>query len=381
MNWIESWIEAEKNPNFHPKILFTDYRPYLEEFYESCRDLVDADYDTQIKALLDDGFSGSHIFSDELKGLGFETMQVINDNPISQATWLRQNNIHLTDQHDLSHVVRLQIESFAPDILYFTNVVQFESQFIRSLEKLPTVVSGWRGFPMPPDIDLSAYDIILTSFDRIMDEAKALGVQDVVRFHPGFPEDRPFMTEDRSLKWDVVFSGSVTHEHKTRIALLDLIAQMSKDPFRPFSFGLFMPNASALSASTQVLNQGARWADDMLRTLRDAQIVINIDVDAFGNQPPNMRLIEATGAGAFLMTPYHSELKNFFEPGVEVETFRNENELISKMLYFLDNPDQCEEIARNGQIRCLKDHNKKSRAVWFKDILTGALESRLSKQA
>lgn len=102
-----------------------------------------------------------------------------------------------------------------------------------------------------------------------------------------------------------------------------------------------MPDVSVLPLYVQGLNQGARWADDMLRTLRNARIVVN--VDAFGNQPPNMRLIEATGAGAFLMTPYHPELKNFFEPGVEVETFRTENELLSKLLYYLDNPENAQK--------------------------------------
>jgi len=354
----------------------TFYRPYIEDFYKSHPQLAEADYDRQIDAFLDDGFSAAHIFSRKLKLLGFETMQVIDDNPVSQAAWLRQHSDQIFKKIDLTDVVKLQIETFHPDILYFTNIVPFETQFLKSLRKRPSIVAGWRGFPLPDGLDLSGYDLVLTSFDRIFEEARALGAQDVVRFHPGFPEDRPFLSETKSIKWDVVFSGSVTHEHATRLEILDLIAQLSRDPQRPFSFGLFVPDVSSLPVYVQKMNRGARWGDDMLRTLRDSQIVINTDIDAFRNQPPNMRLIEATGAGAFLITPYHPELKNFFEPGLEIETFRNQNELISKILYYLDNPRACAEIAAAGQRRCLKDHGLNNRAMLLKEIVMTALARR-----
>ncbi len=53
----------------------TFYPRYLEDFYASRPRLVDAEYDTQIDALLDDGFASSHIFTRALRELGFETMQ------------------------------------------------------------------------------------------------------------------------------------------------------------------------------------------------------------------------------------------------------------------------------------------------------------------
>lgn len=133
-----------------------------------------------------------------------------------------------------------------------------------------------------------------------------------------------------------------------------------------------MPEAKPLSPLVQNLNQPALWAHDMLRLLRSSKIVVNIDIDAFGAQPPNMRLIEATGAGAFLLTPFHPELKNFFEPGVEVETFRNENELISKIQYYLADSKAREQVALCGQERCLRDHSHKARTTWIADIFRNA---------
>jgi spore maturation protein CgeB len=148
---------------------------------------------------------------------------------------------------------------------------------------------------------------------------------------------------------------------------------MSRDAAAPFRFGLYMPNAAFLSPFAQTLNRGAVWANDMLRLLRSARIVVNIDVDAFGGQPPNMRLIEATGAGAFLLTTAHPELPKFFEPGREIDTFRTPQELASKLLFYLAQPERADEMAARAQERCLKDHGLSKRAAWFADLMRAAL--------
>ena len=351
----------------------TYYPAYLHDFYAARPHLLSAGYQTQIDALLDDGFSDSHIFSRTLTEQGFETFQVAINNPVSQNAWLSSQGLQSRPDSQHTLTTLQQIESFAPDVVYTTDVVTLSSSLLHQLKRRPRIVAGWRGYPLPDRADLSAYDLILTSFDRIFDEAKTLGAKNVERFHPGFPENIKVLDEPREFDWDVVFSGSVTPEHGRRIALLNMLAEISRDPASAFSFGIFMPDAKALSPLVQSLNQPAVWAHDMLRLLRKSKIVVNIDIDAFGAQPPNMRLIEATGAGAFLLTPFHPELKNFFEPGVEVETFRNENELVSKIQYYLTDADAREQIAKKGQDRCLSDHSHKARTSWIADIFRKAI--------
>jgi spore maturation protein CgeB len=348
------------------------YPAYLTDFYAARPHLARAPYATQIDALLDDGFSGSHMFTRALRTHGFETFHVVANNPHSQAAWMREHG-HGGENVDAAAASLMQIETIAPDIVYTTDVVTLHSGFFRRLNRTPPVVAGWRGFPIPAGTNLSSYDLVLTSFDRIFDEARACGAKYVERFHPGFPEDSPILKEPRQIMRDVVFSGTVTRQHMRRIQVLNMLAEMSLDPAARFSFNLFMPDASALSPLAQSLNRGAVWADDMLRLLRSARIVVNVDVDSFG-QPPNMRLIEATGAGAFLLTTHHPEIASFFEPGEEIETFRTPQELAAKILYYLGEPARADEIARRGQERCLRDHALSKRAAWFADIMRGALD-------
>ena len=87
-----------------------------------------------------------------------------------------------------------------------------------------------------------------------------------------------------------------------------------------------------------------------------------------------MRLIEATGAGAFLLTSHHPELGKFFTPGEEIKTFRTPQELVSKIFYYLSQPAQRDEIAARGQARCLAKHGLTKRAAWFADLMRDALK-------
>lgn len=347
------------------------YPLYLRDFYAARPKLRGASWQAQIDALLDDGFSESHIFSRRLKAEGFETFQVAINDMASQSTWMRENGLIAGGDTDFTAVALAQIERIKPDIVYTTDVTALDSRHLKRLKHRPKVIAGWRGFPFVAGADLSAYDLILTSFDRIFTEARALGAKAVERFHPGFAETSPVIATPRTDAFDVVFSGSVTGHHARRIALLNAVADLSAA--ERFSFGLFMPDAGMMSPTARALNRPARWGNDMLLCLRNAGVVINIDIDEFGNQPPNMRLIEATGAGAFLLTPDHPELAKFFEPGAEVETFRTPQELIAKIRYYLKEPAARRAIAEKGQQRCLKDHSLAQRTPWFRDLMLKAL--------
>jgi hypothetical protein len=355
---------------FQPVTLYPDY---VRGFYPARPRLLAASHDAQVEALLD-GFSDVHIFSRRLKAYGFETAHAVINDVHSQGSWLRENGIPVTGQTGFDEVLIAQIERLKPDIVYTTDVLTLSPALLARIKHKPRLIAGWRGFPLPSGADLSCYDVILTSFDRMFDEAEACGAKAVERFHPGFPEDSPVITEARTPEFDVVFSGSVTRHHARRIALLNILADLSRDPAGGFSFGLFMPDARFLSPLAQSLNQTARWGPDMLRLMRNSGMVINIDIDEFGNQPPNMRLIEATGAGAFLLTPDHADLPQFFEPGSEVETFRTPNELVAKVLYYLKQPAARLEIAARGQQRCLRDHSLAVRTPVFRNILMRALD-------
>jgi hypothetical protein len=123
------------------------------------------------------------------------------------------------------------------------------------------------------------------------------------------------------------------------------------------------------------------FGNGMLRALKAGRIVFdarstmagrapdNVVYDLAGNETSNMRIFEATGAGAFLLTEHFDNLSTYFEIGTEIETFKSDGEMLEKVDFYLGHPEQRREIARRAQARCLTEYSMERRAREFHDIL------------
>jgi tetratricopeptide (TPR) repeat protein len=66
------------------------------------------------------------------------------------------------------------------------------------------------------------------------------------------------------------------------------------------------------------------------------------------------RTIEALLCGALLIESENPETPKWFEPMVDYVPFANENELVDKVRYYLERPDERQEIALRGKIKAQK---------------------------
>jgi spore maturation protein CgeB len=94
----------------------------------------------------------------------------------------------------------------------------------------------------------------------------------------------------------------------------------------------------------------------MYEVLARSRIVINRHGPVAAGYANNMRLFEATGAGAMLVTEAAPNLPDYFEPGREVVTYEGPDELIEKLRYYLEHDEERKRIAAAGQGRTLRDH-------------------------
>jgi len=87
-----------------------------------------------------------------------------------------------------------------------------------------------------------------------------------------------------------------------------------------------------------------------------AKIVVNIHngytVTNFGNQ----RLFYGPANGCMLITDGIDHIKYLFNDGEEIIGYRDADDLISKCHYYLDHLTECEQIAREGYRRVIKDY-------------------------
>jgi spore maturation protein CgeB len=75
----------------------------------------------------------------------------------------------------------------------------------------------------------------------------------------------------------------------------------------------------------------------------------------------HLREFEAPMSGALYCTGYIDELAEFFEPDKEVIIYRNEDELLEKVRFYLSHPDEAERIRVAGRSRALRDHTYQRR--------------------
>jgi spore maturation protein CgeB len=114
---------------------------------------------------------------------------------------------------------------------------------------------------------------------------------------------------------------------------------------------------------------GNAWGRDMYRVLHQSQITLNHHIGVAGPYANNMRLYEATGVGTLLMTDWKQNLKEIFDPGKEIVTYRTPEECAELLTYYLEHSGQREAIARAGQERTLRDHNYCQRMGEFIEIV------------
>lgn len=68
------------------------------------------------------------------------------------------------------------------------------------------------------------------------------------------------------------------------------------------------------------------------------------------------RVFQVCLAGGFMLTEYAPGIENFFMPDKEIVCFENEEELINKVIYYLDHEDERRAIAQAGWKRATKNY-------------------------
>jgi spore maturation protein CgeB len=116
---------------------------------------------------------------------------------------------------------------------------------------------------------------------------------------------------------------------------------------------------------------------EYFRLLAKSKINLNSHIDCAEEYAGNIRLFEATGMGACLMTDWKVNLPEMFEPGVEIMTYRSAEECAEKVNYLLENPHNLAAIAAAGQRRTLQHHTYLNRAEQLAEILQELISGKM----
>lgn len=356
-----------------PRCVFlnTCYDAFLAHHYRQRPALLHADYDAQLRSINETFFGDSDFYSQGLGGGGIDAHDlVVNCLPLQQA-WAAQ---HGSPESGWNLVVR-QLEALQPDIVYVQDMAGTPAELLALLKRNGTFVVGQIACAVTTPIPFGLYDIVFSSFPHFVD---------TLRHHGICAYYQPLAFEPRVLSHlvnptytardiQVSFVGGISSFHQTGGMLLERLAEQT--PISIWGYGI--QNVPPESATAR-RHLGEAWGLEMFSLLNRSKITINRHSEAAGSNANNMRLFEATGCGALLITDYKDNLNELFEIGREVVAYRSPEECVALARYYLEHPAEAEAIAQAGQARTLRDHSYTARMRKSGEILKRHLKHRVT---
>jgi spore maturation protein CgeB len=367
-------------------IVDTYYPAFLNSISASQNQL--SRYEDIHKDLMSYSFGTSDAYSNGLKKLGWEAKEVIPNYKLIQSAWGHEHSQRIwksLDQVPPSYVARvplvrdvwshlptlhrmleLQISENDPNVVYFQDLNFASPRLLKKLRKQGRIVVGQIASPLPPPSRLRLFDVILSSLPNQIEEIRDAGV--VSEFLPiAFDErvrQRVPQPEERDIS--ISFVGGISKFHDTTIPLLNAVHAKCPD-LRIFGYG-----AEGLVEHQKLSNihNGERWGRAMYQTLLRSKVTLNRHISISGDFANNMRLFEATGTGALLITDYKKNLHEYFEDGREVLAYSSVDEAADMALWAIKNPEKAAAIATRGHERTLTDHTYDACMVKLDRILS-----------
>lgn len=364
----------------------TLYPEFVRRHYASRAGLARRSYAEQHAALIGRSFGTSDAYSANLRALGHEAVDLLVDVGPLQAAWAREHGIGRwrerlpervrgIDAARLRAIARAQVAAFGADVVYCQDLSFFDVDDLAAMRAEGRLVVGQIASAAPDPPQLRAYDLLLTSFPHYVERFQALGV-DSAYFRIGF--DARVLDRLRAAGVDpdpaapgrdeAVFVGGVDPRvHAAGVQRWEHL--LGRVPFAVYGYGGdLLPEGSAVRRAWR----GEAWGLDMYAVLARAGIALNRHIAAAEGFANNMRLYEATGVGAALVTEAAPNLGDLFEPGVEVATYRDDDELVATVGRLLADPDERRALAAAGQRRTLAEHTYATRMA----ELVALLEAR-----
>ncbi|PIQ85249.1 MAG: hypothetical protein COV74_09845 [Candidatus Omnitrophica bacterium CG11_big_fil_rev_8_21_14_0_20_45_26] len=325
-------------------------------------------------------FGTSDAYSFHLRSLGHEAEEIVVNDGHLQSQWAREHALsvpkwpvilaqacnRILGYDPRFKILRTQIEQYKPDVLLIQERNILTDRFIKEVKPYVKLVVCQIASPLPIYRSFKSVDLVLSSFPHFVSHFKSKGIA---------AEEVPLCFDSRVLKdiepiprdLSLTFIGSLSRAHQERINLLEAVCE--RFPLSWYGTGFeSLPKDSRLRKAFQ----SEAWGLDMYRLLARSRVTLNIHIKTAQTYANNMRLFEATGMGACLLTDDKSNLADYFNK-TEVAVYQSRTSLLKQIEFLLSGDNRCEQIAQAGQARTLKSHTYEARVPF----LAGLFEKHL----
>jgi len=387
-------------------ILNADYPRFLAWFYGRRPDLKTAGYAAQMTARNASLFGVADFYSRNFIALGHSAAEIHVNNFWLQSAWAREHGLRvalaapspgggrtipgwmqralapfkpmlrplarkvgLSPKLDSAAetILLAQIEAFKPDLILNQDAFHVDTALMRRIKGIgKPILVGQVGIAPSRGEDWTVYDLMLSQLAATVALFRRAGVRAEVNHLAFEPAVLDALPAKPAPDIDISFVGTVSPDHGQRIALLEAVATRHR-------LALFGNPPQALPASSPLHRcfRGEVWGADMYQALRRSKITLNSHIDMAGREAGNMRLFEATGVGAFLLTDFKDNLHTLFAPAREVAAWRTIDECLSAIERYLADDGARAEIAQAGQARTMAQHTYRHRAAEILGFVDG----------
>lgn len=369
-------------------VIDTYYPAFLNEFYAGQPTLPALPFQQQWRVLMDQCFGTADFYSSNLALLGHEATEIVANCEPLQQRWAQENGVafpktqsrltltrrrgiipwlkRVAAQDWFYPVLKAQIAQFRPNVLYVQDMHAIEAAFLHEMRPEVRLIVGQTAYPLVPGRDYKEYDLVLTSFPHFVDRFRRDGLNSEY-FRLGF-DPRVLSRLREQSRHPLVFVGGLSAAHPARLRLLEGVAAAHPVDFWGYGVDL-LPRDSPLRRAYH----GNAWGVEMYQVLYNADMALNQHIGVADDYANNMRLYEATGVGAMLITDDKKNLRDLFEPGKEVAAYRSVDECCEMVRYYGEHAEERRTIAQAGQARTLREHTYRHRMESLITILSRAL--------
>ena len=351
--------------------------------------LEQAPYGEQHRAVMDMQLGTGDAYSVGLAAAGHEAVELLSNVAAVQAAWAGEHGVagparlgvHRTgsllrrgaQQVLLHQVIKAQIEAFAPDVVYVQDISFFSRRELRGLKRPGRLLAGQLGVHPPADGRIAEFDLVTTSLPHYVERLRADGIAteylaiafddrvvgrlaaEGVGVDPAGARDIP-----------IAFVGGINADvhHQPAAGMLERLAEELDVQFWGYVSGE-LPRGSAIRARYH----GEAWGMEMYRILARTQVALNRHSSVAEGMANNMRLFEATGVGACLLTEDAPNLPELFVPGEEAAVYSGPDDVAARARALLADDGRRLRIAAAGQRRAHGEHTYTRRMAQLAAIL------------
>lgn len=353
-----------------PRIIFLD--TYYPEAMREIERRPASSYQGILRQLLDLRFGTADFVSGAIARLGWEASDVVANSRALARAFMREKRGESGDPPEDVFALAAVHEADS-DVVAVQNVSLLSRNAVRMLSDEGRTIVLFSSYAMVPDAPVDAYDFLFTSFPHYRE---IYGQKTRVVYLPlAFGREATEGMAEPARDIPVSFVGGLGHPAiwGRGQEAFEVLAQNVPE----FSWWGYAGSSLGPGSALKKCWRGPAWGRDMYGIYLRSRIVVNRHGEIARGYANNMRLYEATGSGALLVTESAPNLAELFQPGVEVGVYDGTGPgLVDAVRKYLSDPERLASVAAAGRAATLSRHTFDDRARILDGLLREAALER-----